>query len=157
MSYAEDICEKSLKMIFENGVVIHRNYRPDWLKNPMTDKNLELDFYIPHIKTAIEIQGQHHYDDFYQIKKDIIKKDLLFDENITLVKLSIFQINPSILWRKIGNYTHLPRFVTLLKEFDRNWTKIEEIKEYKRKILENYGKSNCVFSPYKGKRKTIYM
>lgn len=143
-------------MIFENGVVIHRNYRPDWLKNPTTRKNLELDFYIPHIKVGIEIQGQHHYDDSSQINRDKVKKDLVFDENITLVKLSIFQIGPAILWRKIGNYTHLPRFVTRLKVFDRGWTIVEEVKEYKRKILQLYGKSDCIISPYKGKRKTIY-
>jgi hypothetical protein len=148
MSYSEDICERSLKLIFEDDVVILRNYRPDWLKNPTTNKNLELDFYLPHIKVGIEIQGQHHYDDGYQIKKDNIKKDLSFDENITLIKISIFQIDPGLLWRKIQNYTHLPRNVTLLKGYDRNWTKIEEIKEYKQKILNLYGKTECVISPY---------
>lgn len=90
-------------------------------------------------------------------ERDVIKKDLLFDENVTLIKLSIFQISPSNLWGKIGDYTHLPRFVTLLKFYDKNWSKSEEVKEYKRKILEIYGKSDCMISPYFGKRKTIYM
>lgn len=68
MSYCEELCEKSLRLIFEDGIDIFRNYRPDWLKNPTSGKNLELDFYLPHIPIAIEIQGQHHYDNAEQIE-----------------------------------------------------------------------------------------
>lgn len=35
--------------------------RPNWLKNPTTKRNLELDCYNQQLKTAIEVQGIQHY------------------------------------------------------------------------------------------------
>lgn len=35
--------------------------RPDWLRNPTTGRNLELDHYYPTLKLAIEYNGKHHY------------------------------------------------------------------------------------------------
>lgn len=45
-----------------NGALM--NFRPNWLKNPNTGMNFELDIYIPEIKTAIE------YDGYNKIHKD---------------------------------------------------------------------------------------
>jgi len=148
MSYSENLCEKSLKLIFKRNVTILRNYRPKWLRNPKTGKNLEMDFYLPHIKMALEIQGQHHYDNEHQIENDLVKEQLLIKHNIILIKLSIFQISPSILYTKIKQYTYLLGHRSRLKTFDINWTKLKEIKDYKEKILNIYGKSKCVISPY---------
>ncbi len=36
--------------------------RPDWNKNPATNKNLELDFYCENLCLAIEYMGQQHYE-----------------------------------------------------------------------------------------------
>ena len=36
--------------------------RPEWLRNPKTGYPLELDFYIPELKIAFEIQGRQHYE-----------------------------------------------------------------------------------------------
>lgn len=148
MSYSEKLCEKSLRMIFYKDIKIFKNYRPEWLKNPKTGRNLEIDFYLPHIKVAFEIQGPHHYDDFNQIENDYIKEKLLEKNKITLIKLSIFQISPSLIRKKIINYTNLHHTYTLLKKHDNNWTKSQEIKDYKEKILNKYGKSKCSVSPY---------
>ena len=62
MSYAEDLFEKSLQLVIGDHYEYLKNYRPDWLRND-TGRNLEYDFYIPELKMAFEIQGQHHYED----------------------------------------------------------------------------------------------
>ena len=36
--------------------------RPKWLRNPKTGYPLELDFYIPELKIAFEVQGRQHYE-----------------------------------------------------------------------------------------------
>jgi hypothetical protein len=160
MSYSEKLCEKSLRLIFEDKVKIFRNYRPDWLKNIKTRKNLELDFYLPQFQVAIEIQGPHHYDDVYQIEKDKTKESILNSNGIKIIKLSIFQISPSTLRRKILNYTNFSWDPLLIKKYDKSWNSLPEIKKYKQKILEIYGKSKCTRSPYinedEEKRKIYY-
>lgn len=35
--------------------------RPDWLTNPKTGQNLEVDFYFPNFKLGFEIQGEYHF------------------------------------------------------------------------------------------------
>jgi len=35
--------------------------RPDWLKNPKTGRNLEIDIYFPKHKIAVEYNGKQHY------------------------------------------------------------------------------------------------
>ena len=159
MSYSEILCEKSLKLIFKTDIKILKNYRPDWLKNPKTGRNLEMDFYLPHINVAFEIQGNHHYDNNNQIDNDLTKEKILKNCGITLIKLSIFQISPNLIRRKIINYTNLPHTYTLLKKYDRSWNDLQEIKDYKEKILIKYGKSKCVVSPHINERlqlKEIY-
>lgn len=80
------------------GYVIHENIRPEWL---LTDRNerLELDFYIPELTFAVEVQGSQHYqytpifhksyDDFKnQLRRDRAKKDLCFYSGVTLYEVS---------------------------------------------------------------------
>lgn len=40
---------------------IYENYRPDWMRGPELER-LELDFYIPELGIAIEVQGNQHYE-----------------------------------------------------------------------------------------------
>ena len=64
------------------------NYRPDWLKNPKTGHNLELDIYYPDRNLAIEIQGIHH-ETTYQKYKDSIKAQVCKEKGITLESLRL--------------------------------------------------------------------
>lgn len=63
------------------------NYRPDWLKNPQTGHNLELDFYIEKEHTAFEVQGPHHYVDKAQKARDYIKRKVCKERGICLIEV----------------------------------------------------------------------
>lgn len=83
-SNGEKMCRNILREIF--GVEFTKQ-RPDFLKNPKTGQNLELDCYNSELDIAVEYNGKYHYDensryykskaDFeYQKYKDNLKKKL---------------------------------------------------------------------------------
>ena len=100
MSYVEDLCYQSLQIVLKPTTIL-KNYRPDFLKNDTTGKNLEYDFYLEEYKVALEIQGDHHYTDDYQIEKDELKIQLAYQNRDRLILLSLNQIKPAILWKKL--------------------------------------------------------
>lgn len=51
--------------------------RPEWLRNPKTGKNLELDCYNDKLKIGLEYQGEQHYkfpNHFHKTKEEWIKQ-----------------------------------------------------------------------------------
>ena len=60
------------------------NFRPDWLCNPSTGANLELDRYYPKLKIGIEFNGPQHRKQYnpYQWHKDHIKKHLCAKQQV---------------------------------------------------------------------------
>lgn len=85
-------------------------YRPSFLKNPLTKKNLEIDAYYPPLKLGIEYNGIQHYvfsDKFYQNNKkgredfekskqrDNLKKQLALENNINLIVIPYYVDNVS--------------------------------------------------------------
>lgn len=93
-SKGEHMCKTFVEFYFQKPF---NKTRPDFLKNPVTGENLELDLYNPDLKLAIEYNGAQHYhynsfmhknsrDKFQnQQYRDLIKKDLCDKANITLV------------------------------------------------------------------------
>ena len=97
--------EELVRNIFNNIFCVNfKKVRPNFLKNPITSKNLELDGYSELILTpigfglAFEYNGKQHYEyshnfhkdynDFlYQKKKDKIKKELLEKNKIILITI----------------------------------------------------------------------
>lgn len=94
-SIGEKICrdhiEKRLSTPFPNE-------RPDFLKNTVTNANLELDCFSNKLKLALEYNGKQHYEfipkfhktknDFYNQKyRDIMKKRLCFENGIDLIEV----------------------------------------------------------------------
>lgn len=54
----EEMCRKILRKIYNQPFP---SVRPDWLKSPLTRKNLELDCYNEKLQIALEYNGQQHY------------------------------------------------------------------------------------------------
>lgn len=50
---------KIVEKIFNEKAIV--NNRPNWLKNPDTKYNLEIDIFLPKSKIAIEYNGEQHY------------------------------------------------------------------------------------------------
>jgi hypothetical protein len=101
----EKKCREVLEGIFKQPSL--RNYRPVWLKNPVTKQNLELDVFFPDIKTpigkgfALEYDGIAHskFTPFfhktenafkYQHQKDRYKKLMCQKYNIMLLNVPYF-------------------------------------------------------------------
>lgn len=93
-SIGEKLCCKILEEHLGRQVKIHE--RPDFLKNPETGRNLELDVYDPITKVAIEYNGQNHYDfveRFHndmddvnrQKKRDLIKINKCVEAGVKLI------------------------------------------------------------------------
>lgn len=58
ISYIEQLTREYISFYFKKYKPIY-NYRPDFLKNENTGKNLELDIYYPELSIAIEVNGSH--------------------------------------------------------------------------------------------------
>tara|TARA_Y100000034_G_scaffold126705_1_gene178347 strand:- start:5106 stop:5891 length:786 start_codon:yes stop_codon:yes gene_type:complete len=90
---ARKLLEKILNSTF-------KKIRPNWLKNPATNQNLELDGYSPKLKIAFEYNGKQHYQpvDIFggessfksQIRRDELKKQLCKNNNIKLIIIPYF-------------------------------------------------------------------
>jgi hypothetical protein len=58
VSKGENECRRALESIFNRPFY---KVRPDFLKNDVTGKNLELDLYNPDLKLSVEMNGRQHY------------------------------------------------------------------------------------------------
>lgn len=91
----EELCRDIFESIY---LVPFKSCRPNFLKNPKTGRNLELDGYNEELKIAFEHNGRHHYeypntwhrtrvDYLVQIKRDKTKKELCIKNNIYLISI----------------------------------------------------------------------
>lgn len=76
-----------------------RKVRPNWLRNPRTGQNLELDFYNGTLNIAVEVQGVQHYQytpafhrrgfrDFRsQCARDSVKRKLCRARGVALIEV----------------------------------------------------------------------
>jgi very-short-patch-repair endonuclease len=87
-------CQKALQDLYPRYQF--EKVRPPFLRNPRTGRNLELDFYCPELRLAVEFQGRQHYvydkhfhksqEDFYeQLERDRIKQELCTQHGIRLI------------------------------------------------------------------------
>jgi len=63
--------------------------RPDWMRNPLTKRPLELDIYNVNDKYAFEVNGKHHYENVVkennQIWRDSVKHHVCNQKGIKLI------------------------------------------------------------------------
>jgi hypothetical protein len=82
--------EKLTRSIFEELTgLFFPSIRPDFLKNPETNCNLELDGYCDDLKLAFEYQGQQHYEfleHFHKTPEDFINRQKLDRLKLKLCK-----------------------------------------------------------------------
>lgn len=87
-------CREILERIYKGKKF--NKIRPDWLRNPKTNRNLELDCYNEELKISLEYQGaQHtHFTPFFhkteadlqkQIERDNFKKKKCEELGITFI------------------------------------------------------------------------
>lgn len=105
MSYGEELVERYIKVITDEPYV--RNHRPWWLNG------LELDFYFPRKRIAIEFQGDHHYQktEYSQNLKavryrDRIKRRLCEANDVHLIRLDVIDL----WWCRFRRKTKAVRF-----------------------------------------------
>lgn len=116
VSKGEQICRETMERIYGVPFI---NTRPKWLKNPTTNRNLELDCYNDKLKLAVEYNGIQHYkwcsfakqtySDFReQIRRDRIKVELCEQHGVYLIvvpyNVTLSQIPTYIMY-------HLPEIV----------------------------------------------
>jgi hypothetical protein len=91
----ENLIREGVETLLGEGFV---KIKPTWLRNPRTNRRLELDWFSDKLKLAIECQGPQHYSKVkkfkmtdesleYQQYKDQIKRDVCKERGITLIEI----------------------------------------------------------------------
>lgn len=91
--------EREMKILLDSVLFdesYEDNFRPDWLKNPLTNYNLELDRYYPNLKIGFEFNGTQHRkkNNPEQWERDKIKKKLCAKAGV--IKLVVYKSELSI-------------------------------------------------------------
>ena len=139
----ENICKCIFESLFECKF---NKCRPKWLKNPKTNRTLELDGYNEELGIAFEYDGEFHYKRakaknytskkvLNQQERDRIKDKLCKENNIKLIRIP-YTIKKEDYQDHIIKqcYIHNLNIINLnkvnIKDIKHYCTKLEEIKEY---------------------------
>jgi hypothetical protein len=137
----EDIVYEVLQELLQSK--IERNVRPDFLKNPETGKNLEMDCYCEEYALAVEYNGIQHYKypsafhksekDFYnQVYRDRLKRKLCDESNVYLISvpywIDAYNSYEDYLRDKnnINKINPVPRFLRKKRIYNYLYNKINE-------------------------------
>ena len=93
ISKGESLCKRYVQKLFKRSFT---KIRPDFLKDPTTKRNLEIDLYNDSLRIGIEYNGIQHYEctkrfhktysDFRkQQERDVLKKRLCKENGILLI------------------------------------------------------------------------
>jgi len=94
LSGIEEVAYRFLKEWFPNRRILKHDRKT--IKSPLTGAYLELDFYLPKLKLAIELNGVTHYEPIYGQEKferqqvnDELKRQICRDKGITLIEIPL--------------------------------------------------------------------
>lgn len=117
-SFWETVLKKELTLVYWKQNVIF-NYRPDFLRNPKTWKNLEIDIYVKNYYW-VEFQWWQHYTDKNQIFRDELKLKLCKQNWLKLYRVTLKWLK-SFLKKvyKDWNYQNQIHINQVFKEIDK--------------------------------------
>lgn len=103
----EERCRTILEKLYK-GHKFH-SVRPTWLRNPATNRCLELDCYCHDLRLALEYQGKQHYQKtkFHDTKKDVIyqfRKDQWKAKRCQELGITLLQVPYWVRPEELENY-----------------------------------------------------
>jgi hypothetical protein len=104
--------ELKLKQLLDNILPTEEhfdNYRPDWLKNPETGFNLELDRFYPNLNIGIEFNGPQHRkkNNEAQWNRDRIKKHLCAKQGVIRLVFYANELNEQTVCSKLKDVSDM--------------------------------------------------
>lgn len=146
-SYGQQICRRYIESLI--NARFYENYRPDWLFG------MELDFYFPDYKLAIEFNGDQHYfatglsdDPSLQRKRDLRKRYICRDRGVKLVVLKAIDLVRCKFNQKFK------RIVPMNRGFKMS-SLDAEAKRYRATLKENFNSPTAHRAKGKARQKTV--
>jgi hypothetical protein len=103
----ENECRRIIEDLFQREFPC---VRPNFLKNPLTGKNLELDLYNNDLRLAFEVDGAQHtkYNTYFHSSyKDFqkqVERDRFKDRQCEFIGITLIRIPPNIQLSKLDEY-----------------------------------------------------
>jgi len=152
ISLIELLARKVFNYYFPHEKVIY-NWRPDFLLNKDTGKNLELDIWYPEINLAVEINGVYHLDKNQRLR-DLLKKKLCYKNNIRLIQIN--SADDLLFVYRVINKCELPeKIFVLIQNYKKRKSKKYKLLERKfkgKKIFHSQVQGESKFIKYKNKQ-----
>lgn len=131
----ERVCRLIFETIFKESFI---KIRPDWLKNNLTGKNLELDGYCEKLNIAFEYNGEQHYSDntiYTRSKYDLHKIETCKNNGLRLFII-----------KEISNITKYQNIIEEIKSQARDFN-----------IVADWNINIPIFEIYKTNMSTCYL
>lgn len=136
------------------------NWKPPWLK-ASTGRRFELDCYYPELRVGFEFQGEQHFQDEKQIRRDKYKWQLCKEQDIEVILIDTSDLHSGSLRHRVNRATRAfrmslpaqdrkqfknPPDTDKLKELN------QEAKQYRRFIRRQYPNSGSAHQRWSHKR-----
>lgn len=137
-SYGETLMCKFLNILLPMPHI--DNYRPDWLQNPKSGLNLELDRYYPTLKAGFEYQGERHHQPTTKRRQlDRLKVKLCQQNGVILIQVNPRDLHSTVLRSKCNYIFKQRRLGQVMVKY--NFRKLNwQAKVYRQRLVKRYGR-----------------